>query len=259
LLHADGIVGGRFDLHPIVQAFARFERDHMPAATPTPVSAAVEERAREGVEPELIERLLDAQQDINLAANVHMDQSLCDASALIDEIEPILRAALTNAQPIRAGVLTVAAYNDLYDPANEAGQDTFGNGFREGFLYAKFPEGYDESDAEEAMRQVDDIAMGEAWEAYRDEFLRRLPIAAVPDQSDIGKPAALATPDDALTERASVIEECAKVADKALGDLEQHFRRLAAIARRTLECNADDARKLDDTADYIAQYRKEQQ
>ena len=48
------------------------------------------------VEPELIERLLDAQQDINLAANATMDQSLCDASALIDEIEPILRRALAS-------------------------------------------------------------------------------------------------------------------------------------------------------------------
>lgn len=43
---------------------------------------------------ELIERLLDAQQDINLAANETMRQSLADASALIDEIEPILRQAL---------------------------------------------------------------------------------------------------------------------------------------------------------------------
>lgn len=48
----------------------------------------------DGVEHELIERLLDAQQDINLAANSTMDQSLANASALIDEIEPILRAAL---------------------------------------------------------------------------------------------------------------------------------------------------------------------
>lgn len=45
-------------------------------------------------EHELIERLLDAQQDINLAANETMRQSLADASALIDEIEPILRQAL---------------------------------------------------------------------------------------------------------------------------------------------------------------------
>jgi hypothetical protein len=46
----------------------------------------------------LIERLLDAQQDINFAANTRMDQSLCDASALIDEIEPILRAVLAKPQ-----------------------------------------------------------------------------------------------------------------------------------------------------------------
>lgn len=38
----------------------------------------------------IIERLLDAQQDINLAANETMRQALCDASALIDELEKLL-------------------------------------------------------------------------------------------------------------------------------------------------------------------------
>ena len=40
---------------------------------------------------DLIERLLDAQQDINLSANETMNQQLCDASALIDEVEKMLR------------------------------------------------------------------------------------------------------------------------------------------------------------------------
>lgn len=39
----------------------------------------------------LIHRLLDAQQDINFAANTHMDQSLCNAAALIDDVERYLR------------------------------------------------------------------------------------------------------------------------------------------------------------------------
>ena len=67
------------------------------------------------VDDDLIERLLDAQQDINLAANETMRQSLADASALIDEIEPILRAALRaqppareDAQPVADEVLPVA-------------------------------------------------------------------------------------------------------------------------------------------------------
>ena len=64
---------------------------HAAGLYPTPQPESVEVK----VEHDLIERLLDAQQDINLAANERMDQSLCDASALIDEIEPILRAALT--------------------------------------------------------------------------------------------------------------------------------------------------------------------
>ncbi|MFK0330877.1 hypothetical protein ACIQUB_07115 [Rhizobium sp. NPDC090275] len=47
----------------------------------------------------LIEDLLDAQQDINLAANETMSQPLCDASALIDKVEGTLlriRAALSS-------------------------------------------------------------------------------------------------------------------------------------------------------------------
>lgn len=43
----------------------------------------------------LIERLLDAQQDINFAANCSMDQSLCDASALIDDVEVFLNRVKT--------------------------------------------------------------------------------------------------------------------------------------------------------------------
>lgn len=40
---------------------------------------------------DLIERLLDSQQDINLEANMRMSQPLCDASALIDDVEAVLR------------------------------------------------------------------------------------------------------------------------------------------------------------------------
>ena len=39
----------------------------------------------------MIHRLLDAQQDINLQANECMSQSLCDASATIDDCERLLR------------------------------------------------------------------------------------------------------------------------------------------------------------------------
>lgn len=39
----------------------------------------------------LLHRMLDAQQDINLAANEGMDQSLANASTLIDEIESCIR------------------------------------------------------------------------------------------------------------------------------------------------------------------------
>lgn len=69
---------------------------------PSRAEAQDEGAAGEPVEYELIERLLDAQQDINLAANETMSQSLADASALIDEIEPILRRSLSAAEALAA-------------------------------------------------------------------------------------------------------------------------------------------------------------
>jgi hypothetical protein len=93
--------------------------------------------------------------------------------------------------PIQEKAATAADYNALFDPADEAGQDTFANGFREGFLYSRFPDGYASEEAEDALRDIEDIAIGEAWEGYRDEFFRRLPIAALPPlpapPSEVGK------------------------------------------------------------------------
>ncbi|WP_313522625.1 hypothetical protein [Shinella sp.] len=54
---------------------------------------------------ELVEELLDAQQNINLAAYSHMDQSLCDASALIDRVEAFLlriRSALVDVPAVES-------------------------------------------------------------------------------------------------------------------------------------------------------------
>lgn len=44
----------------------------------------------------LIHRVLDAQQDINHHANEGMSQSLCDAAALLDEVETALRTAASS-------------------------------------------------------------------------------------------------------------------------------------------------------------------
>jgi len=52
---------------------------------------------------DLIDRLLDAQQDLNLAANVHMDQSIASASTLLDEVEIALRT-LAATQPAAQGI-----------------------------------------------------------------------------------------------------------------------------------------------------------
>ena len=52
---------------------------------------------------DLIDRLLNAQQDLNLAANVHMDQSIASASTLLDEVEIALRT-LADTQPAAQGM-----------------------------------------------------------------------------------------------------------------------------------------------------------
>lgn len=52
---------------------------------------------------DLIDRLLDAQQDLNLAANVHMDQSIASASTLLDEVEIALRT-LSATHPSQQGL-----------------------------------------------------------------------------------------------------------------------------------------------------------
>lgn len=50
----------------------------------------------------LIHRVLDAQQDINFAANEQMSQPLADASALMDEVETAIRK-FSAAPPRRSG------------------------------------------------------------------------------------------------------------------------------------------------------------
>lgn len=87
-LHYEASKNGIVDLEPSEVRQIIGELRHLRAHPPAAVAGDDDEH-------ELIERLLDAQQDINLVANQRMDQSLCDASALIDEIEPILRRALS--------------------------------------------------------------------------------------------------------------------------------------------------------------------
>lgn len=67
---------------------------------PPPSAPVAQEPVATDIE-DLIERVLDAQQDIDLEANMHMSQSLCDAAALLDDVETALRrlAAPVAAQP----------------------------------------------------------------------------------------------------------------------------------------------------------------
>lgn len=68
---------------------------------------------------DLIDRLLNAQQDLNLAANVHMDQSIASASTLLDEVEIALRT-LAATHPTQQGL-------DARDAAFEAVRKAFCN------------------------------------------------------------------------------------------------------------------------------------
>ena len=52
---------------------------------------------------DLIDRLLNAQQDLNFAANVHMDQCIASASTLLDEVEIALRT-LAATHPTQQGL-----------------------------------------------------------------------------------------------------------------------------------------------------------
>ena len=74
---------------------------------------------------DLIDRLLNAQQDLNLAANVHMDQSIASASTLLDEVEIALRTlaatpAAGELATLQAGLQAAAPNAPLYDPREVA-------------------------------------------------------------------------------------------------------------------------------------------
>ncbi len=73
------------------------------ATTPAHPAEGVPVQVVELEVDDLIDRFLNAQQDLNLAANVHMDQSIASASTLLDEVEIALRA-LAATQPAAQGL-----------------------------------------------------------------------------------------------------------------------------------------------------------
>lgn len=78
-------------------------RDHLAEAPAHPAEGVQDWQDAELDIDGLIDRLLDAQQDLNLAANVHMDQSIASASTLLDEVEIALRT-LAATQPAAQGM-----------------------------------------------------------------------------------------------------------------------------------------------------------
>lgn len=77
-------------------------RDHLAEAPAHPAEGVPAQDAELDIGG-LIDRLLDAQQDLNLAANVHMDQSIASASTLLDEVEIALRT-LAATHPTQQGM-----------------------------------------------------------------------------------------------------------------------------------------------------------
>ena len=93
------------------QAAAELRRQHarieeleaeLAALKAAPAKVTVEQVVELEVD-DLIDRLLNAQQDLNLAANVHMDQSIASASTLLDEVEIALRT-LAATHPTQQGL-----------------------------------------------------------------------------------------------------------------------------------------------------------
>lgn len=81
-------------------------------ATPAHPAEGVHVQVVELEVDDLIDRLLNAQQDLNLAANVHMDQSIASASTLLDEVEIALRT-LAATHPTQQG-LDAPTLNDAW-------------------------------------------------------------------------------------------------------------------------------------------------
>lgn len=80
----------------------------MLAAAPAPSAPGDAQDERD----DLIERLLDAQQDVNQIANETMSQTLCSVSALLDEIEVALRRQVPGPAPAAGDALQFLADTD---------------------------------------------------------------------------------------------------------------------------------------------------
>lgn len=111
-------------------------------------------------------------------------QMLKDYSAAID----LARSALTHQEvegdtPKEEVVATVEEYNAVFDPADEAGRDVFEDGLFVGYMHAKYgacwPDDLEEAEAE-FRADFDSVSRLEAWDAHRDTFFARLPLAALP-------------------------------------------------------------------------------
>jgi hypothetical protein len=104
-----------------------------------------------------------------------------DARMSVASAKSILRETLAQTAPPASGAAGdgAEAYNKLFDAANEAGMEVFDAGWKCGWMFARFDGCWDD-DAEEAFkREFDSVAVGEAWDAHRNQFFKRLPLAAL--------------------------------------------------------------------------------
>lgn len=169
-----------------------------------------------------IELLLDAQQDINLAANQHMNQALCDASALLDTTERFLRELLAHR---RASQAAPAPSDGLREAArfgcDQLGMDKMPDG--EWVRFTDYEELRDRAEAAKAER-----------DAARDESLRELMALEVVEhcraQLTAARRAEAAAWNDAIEAAARDVEEWGN----SFGDLDPVQPRVVADDIRAL-------------------------
>lgn len=115
-----------------------------------------------------------------------LDSKLTDGEAFgIVAYHPDIRSASTSPPNPQEGAgepvaEDVAAYNERFDAADEAGQEIYNEAFWHGWMWARDPNFEDEEGMrEEFNRGIDGVVLGEGWEGCRDAFLKRLPLVAV--------------------------------------------------------------------------------
>ena len=128
----------------------------------------------------LIRRLVDRQPPIFLSGHegYYQHDDIVEVIQLVGRLQAAREEASQGAgEPVADDV---AVYNKRFDAADEAGQEIHAEAFWQGWMWARDPNFEDEEGMrEEFNRGIDGVVLGEAWEACREAFFKRLPLAAL--------------------------------------------------------------------------------